>query len=103
MRAHVMDPTIGRFTSRDPHAPGIGDPYVSAYAYVADGPSYLTDPSGKDIFDWLGHQWDEFSSGIVIGVQAPFKMVGDVYDAATGKNGGWGNFFDAYVPERSEA
>lgn len=100
MRARVMDPTTGRFTSRDPHAPGVGDPYVSSYAYVADGPTYLTDPSGKDIFDWLGHQWDEFSSGIVIGVQAPFKIAGDVYDAATGKNGGWGNFFDTYVPVR---
>jgi RHS repeat-associated protein len=100
LRARVVDVATGRFTSRDPHSPATGDPYVSSYAYAADGPTYLTDPSGKDIFDWLGHQWDQFSSGFVIGVKAPFKLVGDVYDAATGQNGGWGNFFDTYVPVR---
>ncbi|MEZ0107621.1 RHS repeat-associated protein [Catenulispora sp. EB89] len=100
MRARIMDPSTGRFSSRDAHSSAVGDPYVASYAYVADGPTYLTDPSGNDIFDWLGHQWDEFSSGFVIGVKAPFKLAGDVYDAATGKNGGWSNFFDTYVPVR---
>jgi len=42
MRARTMDPSTGRFTSRDPHTPATGDPYVSAYAYTADARTYLT-------------------------------------------------------------
>ncbi|WP_194917795.1 RHS repeat protein [Catenulispora rubra] len=44
MRARTMDPSTGRFASRDPHSPTTGGPYVSAYAYAVDAPTYLTDP-----------------------------------------------------------
>jgi len=100
LRARSYDPTTGRFTSRDPITPKTSDPYIAAYVYADDAPSYLTDPSGKSVGSWLGDQWDQFSSGFVQGAEAPFKLVGGLYDAFTGQNGGWSGFFDTYVPVR---
>lgn len=47
MRARYYDPTTGRFLSTDPVAPGIDDPYVSAYVYANNNPTTFTDPSGQ--------------------------------------------------------
>lgn len=46
LRARQYDPSIGRFTTLDPLPNPTTDPYVSAYAYVNDRPTVLTDPSG---------------------------------------------------------
>ena len=100
LRARVYNPATGTFTTRDPVTPNIADPYVAAYVYADDAPTYLTDPSGKSPWSWLGNEWDQFASGFTTGVQAPFKFAGDLYDAFTGKNGGWSGFFDTYVPVR---
>jgi RHS repeat-associated protein len=47
LRARQYDPTLGRFTGLDPADPERTSPYVSSYAYVADRPTVLVDPSGK--------------------------------------------------------
>lgn len=46
LRAREYDPTTGRFTSNDPIQLRIDDPYVAAYVYGEDAPTYHTDPSG---------------------------------------------------------
>jgi RHS repeat-associated protein len=46
LRARQYDPTAGRFLTSDP-APSIETaPYVASYAYVADQPTVLIDPTG---------------------------------------------------------
>ncbi|MDH2415273.1 DUF6531 domain-containing protein [Nocardioides sp. CER19] len=47
LRARDYDPTTGRFTSLDPVAQDITDPYVSDYVYANNQPTVLTDPSGQ--------------------------------------------------------
>ncbi len=46
LRARDYDPATGRFSSTDPLAPAIADPYVSAYAYANNQPTLYTDPTG---------------------------------------------------------
>ncbi len=48
LRARQYDPTTGRFTATDPLSPGIGEPVVGAYVYVANNPVRYTDPSGRE-------------------------------------------------------
>jgi RHS repeat-associated protein len=47
LRARQYDPGTGRFLSADPAGARVGDPFVSAYAYVNNRPTRATDPSGK--------------------------------------------------------
>jgi RHS repeat-associated protein len=47
LRARQYDPTPGRFLGIDPVASSPGDPYVSDYAYVANRPTVLIDPTGE--------------------------------------------------------
>jgi RHS repeat-associated protein len=53
LRARAYDPGDGRFTSNDPLAPALSDPYVSAYAYANNQPTLLTDPSGMDAVEFF--------------------------------------------------
>jgi len=46
MLARAYDPATGRFNGYDPVASPISQPSVSPYAYVADRPTFLRDPSG---------------------------------------------------------
>jgi RHS repeat-associated protein len=46
LRAREYDPQIGRFLAVDPIAPPLMNPAVSAYAYVGNRPTVLTDPNG---------------------------------------------------------
>jgi RHS repeat-associated protein len=55
--ARVYDSTTGRFTSQDPIGLRIDDPYVSAYVYADDGPTYKTDPTGTSSRPAPGNGW----------------------------------------------
>jgi RHS repeat-associated protein len=46
LRARQYDPVTGRFTSTDPLAPALNDPYVAGYVYANNRPTLLIDPSG---------------------------------------------------------
>ena len=46
LRARQYSPGTARFLTTDPLAPSITDPYVSAYVYVNDRPTVMTDPTG---------------------------------------------------------
>jgi RHS repeat-associated protein len=46
LRARNYDPTVGRFTQRDPVTQLIGDPAISPYIYAADQPTTQWDPTG---------------------------------------------------------
>ncbi|MGQ0803245.1 MAG: RHS repeat-associated core domain-containing protein, partial [Actinomycetota bacterium] len=46
LRARHYDPADGRFTSTDPLAPQLTDPYVSSYVYAKNLPTALVDPTG---------------------------------------------------------
>ena len=47
LRARQYDPVTGRFLRRDPVDTGVGTPLISAYAYAANRPTVLVDPSGE--------------------------------------------------------
>lgn len=47
MRAREYDPTLGRFTQRDPVTPAIGVPVLSSYAYAANLPTVFGDATGQ--------------------------------------------------------
>lgn len=46
LRARDYDPSLGRFTSEDPVAPKIIDPFVASYVYARNQPTVLGDLSG---------------------------------------------------------
>jgi len=67
-RARYYDPTIGRFLQKDPEPGKLGLPIsmVNSYAYVANNPLNLMDPSGRSILGFVG----DLIVGIVAGVAA---------------------------------
>ncbi|BBA36824.1 Rhs-family protein [Methylocaldum marinum] len=90
-RARYYDPSIGRFTARDPVGYLDG---LNRYAYVGNNPINFTDPNGllmRRVEMW----WDTQAKGIVndyggtaadVGVGfTPVGIYADVYGAATGK------------------
>ncbi|MFD7907383.1 DUF6531 domain-containing protein [Kitasatospora sp. NPDC059747] len=103
LRAREYDPSLGRFTARDPLSTPAASPQTSAYTYAADAPTVYTDPTGMspedDNPDNMGAA-DAITSGLSIGGKAPFKFVGDIFNAITGRNGGAGAFIDKYFPVR---
>jgi RHS repeat-associated protein len=46
LRARQLDPLTGQFLSPDPLQPSVQAPYNSTYAYAADRPTVLVDPTG---------------------------------------------------------
>jgi RHS repeat-associated protein len=46
LRARQFDPSVGRFLRPDPVNPRFGASFVASYAYVADRPTVMADPSG---------------------------------------------------------
>jgi RHS repeat-associated protein len=65
LRARQYDTAVGRFTTTDPLAVDVGDPYVSAYAYANDRPTAMTDPTGekgRSIGSWNGNLVDGSST-----------------------------------------
>jgi RHS repeat-associated protein len=65
LRARDYDPATGRFTSPDPLDPSLASLQQSAYVYVGNRPTLLTDPTGQCIF------CDHFGIG---------DFIGDAYD-----------------------
>jgi RHS repeat-associated protein len=90
-RARYYDPTVGRFTQRDPVGYLDG---INRYAYVGNNPVNFTDPNGllaRQVGTWLdtqGRSYFNDYSGTAADVGVGFTPVGiyaDVYGAATGK------------------
>lgn len=50
-RARLYDPSSGRFISKDPKGLAAGDPNL--YRYVANRPTFATDPTGEWFYVWL--------------------------------------------------
>lgn len=62
MRARYYDPEIGRFLSKDPIPPALGDiETINLYAYVKNNPIILIDPMGL----W----WEELKTGVLYAVK----------------------------------
>jgi RHS repeat-associated protein len=57
LRARQYDPSVGRFLSRDPLDTPVSEPHVAAYAYAADRPTVLVDPSGERMASSDGGQY----------------------------------------------
>jgi RHS repeat-associated protein len=54
MQARWMDPQTGTFLSVDPVVADAADPQAfNAYAYARNNPVRFTDPTGRNIFEWL--------------------------------------------------
>ncbi|MGV9264215.1 RHS repeat-associated core domain-containing protein [Kitasatospora sp. NPDC003701] len=101
LRAREYDPSLGRFTARDPLSIPASSPYASPYTYAAGAPTLYTDPTGLSPEDdnddvTLGN----FGSWLAQGAKAPFEFVGDLFNAVTGRNGGASAFIDKYIPIR---
>jgi RHS repeat-associated protein len=47
LRARQYDPQLGRFLTRDPADQTVNEAVISAYAYVANRPTVMVDPSGE--------------------------------------------------------
>ncbi|MCX4745966.1 DUF6531 domain-containing protein [Kitasatospora sp. NBC_01287] len=103
LRAREYDPQTGRLTSRDPLSAPSSPPGSSAYAYASNTPTVFSDPSGMSPSDpnapsdmpW----WEAIGSGLKQGVEMPAKVIGDVYDFATGQES-LGQLVDKYFPVR---
>ncbi|WP_162870102.1 DUF6531 domain-containing protein [Kitasatospora cineracea] len=103
LRAREYNTATGRFNSRDPLSSPAAAPYGSAYSYAADAPTIYTDPSGmtpQDDDPAHMSNVEAIISGLKIGFTSPFEYIGDMYNAATGQNGGAGAFVDKYYPVR---
>jgi RHS repeat-associated protein len=72
LRAREYDPNDGRFTSEDPVAQTLTDPYSSDYLYVNDQPTLFVDPSGNIKCKSLG-----FASGMCTTVVGTAKQIPD--------------------------
>ena len=69
LRARYYDPSIGRFTQRDPVPSPVGTPALSSYAYAGNQPTVLSDPSGRipHPFEPTGHSSDESNWVALVG------------------------------------
>ncbi|MEU6972940.1 RHS repeat-associated core domain-containing protein [Kitasatospora aureofaciens] len=106
LRAREYDPSLGRFTARDPLATSPGSPSPSAYTYAAGAPTIYTDPTGMSPEDDDPDNPENMSplgaigSGLLKGVKSFYNGFNDVYNALAGNNGGIGAFIDKYIPIR---
>jgi RHS repeat-associated protein len=60
LRARQYDAETGRFLSTDTATSEVTDPYVSAYIYVDNRPTYSVDPSG--LCGWDPREWSDCAS-----------------------------------------
>ena len=77
-RARYYDSTIGRFLQKDPSPGSLFVPasVVNAYAYSANNPQNLSDPSGMS---WLSDHW----GAVVAGAEAAITIIGIVVSIVT--------------------
>jgi RHS repeat-associated protein len=55
LRARYYNPSVGRFTGRDPFAGFLTEPLsLAKYSYVHGNPVNMTDPTGLSAFAWEG-------------------------------------------------
>jgi RHS repeat-associated protein len=96
LRARDYDPELGRFLQPDPLPLGPSAPYVSAYAYAYNRPTYFVDPSGMfglgDITDAVGDAAGAVGDAADAVGDAAGDVAGDVAGAAGDAAGAVGNF-----------
>ncbi|MEU3443731.1 RHS repeat-associated core domain-containing protein [Streptomyces griseoincarnatus] len=97
LRTRTYDPATGRFTGRDPIDLRVTDPYVSAYVYAENAPTYLTDPSGEDPAPgngwWVGGRGNyqhNFALQMAYEQEVAQHGVQNVYADLPGANVVWG-------------
>lgn len=77
LRARQYDTKTGRFTATDPYRVPVGQPSVSAYAYVFDRPTIFVDPAGE----WP-HPPRWLSTAVSLGVAASAAAPGAIVTPA---------------------
>jgi RHS repeat-associated protein len=83
LRARQLDTPQGRFLSPDPAPPSLFEPYLSAYAYAANQPTLLTDPTGLSFIGDLGHGLLDVA-GVVPVLGEPADLVNCAWYGAEG-------------------
>lgn len=78
--ARLYDPVIGRFLSRDPLLIPRSAATTNPYAFAANDPVNLADPSGLD-FDLELHRRYKNETGIGIGCSFPFSLISNAGSA----------------------
>ena len=76
LRARLLDPTTGRFTSIDPLAAPLESPYTTTYHYAENRPGVLVDPMG--LMAW----WEVVSHPATELIVGSIPVVGQFYKAA---------------------
>ena len=85
MRARYMDPSIGRFISRDPFAGNSFDPpSLHKYSYARNNPINVADPSGRFGIASLGFNFSVRSILITSAFSAPFRALEAAKDLSEG-------------------
>ncbi len=75
LRARQYDPVAGRFLSPDPVDPGVGLSLVAAYAYGANRPTVMVDPSGKTFAPAEDGQETAQFSGSLVYFEMPLRCL----------------------------
>jgi RHS repeat-associated protein len=89
LRARQYDPASGRFTTLDPVEAAVGAPLVSAFAYAANRPGVLIDPSGETFVPAnLGSRASSFAAS-QHNAESPLICLPLSLSPLCGAGGGW--------------
>lgn len=90
LRARQYDPATGRFTRTDPVSLPLTQPHISAYAYAANRPTVLIDPSGMvTVGGCVGAQGALGILGLSLQVCGDYDFTGSWEGTAFSITGGW--------------
>ena len=85
LRARYMDPTSGRFISRDPFAGNSFDPpSLHKYSYALNNPVNVVDPTGRFGIASIGFNFSIRSILISAAISAPFRALEAAKDLSEG-------------------